>query len=67
MNALVNKFSGTSYDDELRRAQDELGDEELSGAMWGSSAGYGMLSKGVPTFNLPNVADVRIFRNNFVS
>lgn len=59
MNTLVSKFSNTSYDEELRRTQDELEDEGLSGAMWGSGAGFGNLSKGLPTFNLPCVPDVR--------
>ena len=60
MNSLVQKYSSTSFEGELRKAREELNDDEIDAAMWGSSAGFGLLNKGVPTFNLPSVPDVRI-------
>lgn len=59
MNTLVSKYSTTSYESELRRTQEELEDENFGDAMWGSKAGFGILSNGVPTFKLPQVPDVR--------
>ena len=58
MNSLVSRYSTTSHESEIRRAQDELGDESFGDVMWGSKAGFGTLSSGVPTFKLPQVPDV---------
>ena len=58
MNALVAKYLGSSHEDEIRKQYDEL-EADSSYAMWGSTAGFGNLSKGIPTFNLPSVPDVR--------
>lgn len=59
MNTFVNRFSNTRPLDELRKSQDDLQEEGSSIAQWGSNAGFGNLSKGAPTFNLPSVPDVR--------
>jgi 20S proteasome subunit beta 5 len=59
MNTFVDRFSTTSSAAELRRAKQILGDdEEGTEAMWGSEAGFGNLASGIPTFNIPAVADV---------
>lgn len=58
MNSFVQKFSSSSYQNEIKKSYEELEDDGFSGAMWGSSAGFGNLSKGVPKFNLPAVPDV---------
>lgn len=61
MNSFVNRFSSTGPAAELRKAKEVFGDdEELSDVMWGSQAGFGTLAKGVPTFSVPAVADVRV-------
>ena len=60
MNSLVRKFSGTGYDSELRRAHEELEEDGFNHAVWGSAAGFGNLSKGVPMFKVPSVPNVRI-------
>jgi hypothetical protein len=59
MNALVSRFSKPSYEDDRNTENDEFGSSGADSAMWGSSAGFGNLSKGIPTFNLPSVPDVR--------
>ncbi|KAL5529144.1 PRE2 [Sanghuangporus baumii] len=61
MNSLVRKFSNKCYDSELRKAHDELEEDGFNDAMWGSSAGFGNLSKGLPRFNLPTVPDPAAF------
>lgn len=62
MNSFVERFSTTSSIGQLRRAQrlaaDE--DEEFSDAAWGSEAGFGNLTKGLPTFTVPGVPDVSL-------
>ena len=58
MNTFVSRYSATSFNNELRKAQEELEDDGLGDAMWGSEAGFGTLTKGIPTFNLPSVPDV---------
>ena len=61
MNGFVERFSTTNPISQLRRAQrlaaDEEG-EEFSDAAWGSEAGFGNLTKGLPTFTVPGVPDV---------
>lgn len=59
MNTFATKFSSTGPLHQLRKANTLLDDEEGGDAMWGSTAGFGTLSKGVPTFNVPNFSDVR--------
>ncbi len=58
MNTFAERFSTTGALAELRRAQKEVDEEEFSDAAWGSEAGFGSLAKGVPTFSVPNIADV---------
>jgi hypothetical protein len=60
MNTFANRFSTTSAVSELRKAQAlAVDNDEFSDSMWGSEAGFGSLAKGVPTFSVPAVADVR--------
>ncbi|KAJ7743588.1 20S proteasome subunit [Mycena metata] len=54
MHAFVNRFS-TSAASEL------LSDDAASNSSWGSQAGFGNLSRGVPTFAVPDVADPTAF------
>ncbi|KAJ7172266.1 N-terminal nucleophile aminohydrolase [Mycena filopes] len=62
MNEFVTRFSTTSAQSEIRRAQALAADEEdFSDAAWGSEAGFGSLAKGVPTFSVPAVADPSAF------
>jgi 20S proteasome subunit beta 5 len=59
MNTFVNRFSATGAASRLRKASAlDAEDEEFSDAVWGSEAGFGSLAKGVPSFAVPNVADV---------
>jgi len=59
MNTFAERFSATGPLVELRKAQALYADDdEFSDAAWGSSAGFGSLAKGVPSFLIPNVADV---------
>jgi 20S proteasome subunit beta 5 len=59
MNTFAERFSTTSAASQARIAQNLAGeDEDFDGTMWGSSAGFGSLVKGVPTFTVPAVADV---------
>lgn len=59
MNTLVDRFSTTSAQSEIRRAQAlAADDEDFSDSAWGSEAGFGSLAKGVPTFSVPAIADV---------
>lgn len=61
MNSFADRFSTTTAIAQMRNAQAVTGDDEdFDGAMWGSSAGFGSIAKGVPTFALPQVADVSI-------
>jgi len=54
MNSFANRFSATGTYDE-----DES--SSVSAAMWGSQGGFGNLTPGAPpTFNMPNVQDVRV-------
>ncbi|KAG6883563.1 hypothetical protein C0993_005463 [Termitomyces sp. T159_Od127] len=47
---------------QMRNALTVTGDdEEFDGTMWGSSAGFGSLAKGIPTFTVPQVADPTAF------
>ena len=61
MNDFVERFSTTNPISQLRRAQrlaaDDEGDE-FSDAAWGSEAGFGNLTKGLPTFTVPDIPDV---------
>ena len=61
MNSFVERFSTTNPTGQLRRAQRLAADEneEFSDAAWGSEAGFGNLVKGLPTFTVPDVPDVR--------
>ncbi|EJD05920.1 N-terminal nucleophile aminohydrolase [Fomitiporia mediterranea MF3/22] len=61
MNTLVRKFASPSHDLELRKAHEELEEDGFTNAMWGSSAGFGNLSKGAPMFKLPSLADPTAF------
>jgi 20S proteasome subunit beta 5 len=61
MHAFVTRFSRTSAENEFRRAQaftTDEGDLHTSDSAWGSQAGFGNLSAGIPTFAVPDVADV---------
>ena len=63
MNSFVERFSLTSAAAEIRKAKEILGDEDGAEAMWGSEAGFGNLASGVPRFNVPQVADVRVYHS----
>ncbi len=56
MNTFVNRFAATNALAGLEHARD--GEEEVNYTMWGSEGGFGNLTKGGPTFNLPAVPDV---------
>jgi 20S proteasome subunit beta 5 len=59
IHAFVNRFSTTSAASELRKARALIAeDEDFSDAMWGSEAGFGSLAHGVPSFSIPDIADV---------
>lgn len=60
MNTFVDRFSTTSAVSQLRRAQ-RLAEEEddISDVAWGSQAGFGNIMKGAPSFNVPDIPDVR--------
>lgn len=59
MNSFVERYSTTSAASQLRKAQRLAEDEgEFSDAAWGSEAGFGNISKGGPSFTVPNVPDV---------
>ncbi len=61
MNTFVDRFSTTSAVSQLRRAQ-RLAEEEddISDVAWGSQAGFGNIMKGAPSFNVPDIPDVRV-------
>ncbi|KAJ7909994.1 N-terminal nucleophile aminohydrolase [Mycena leptocephala] len=64
MHAFVTRFSTTSAESEFRRAQaftTDEGDLHTSDSAWGSQAGFGNLSAGIPTFAVPDVADPSAF------
>jgi 20S proteasome subunit beta 5 len=62
MNTFVNRFSTTSAVSEIRKARALVAeDDDISDAMWGSQAGFGSLSRGVPSFSIPHVEDVSPF------
>ena len=59
ISSFVDRFSVTSPASQLRKARNLLSeDDDFSDARWGSEAGFGSIAKGVPTFTLPDVADV---------
>jgi 20S proteasome subunit beta 5 len=61
MNTFADRFSTTSGQSEIRRAQALAADEEdFSDSAWGSEAGFGNIAKGVPSFAIPAVPDVSI-------
>lgn len=60
MNSLVQRFSTTGAQAELRKAQNLVEDGESSEAMWGSEAGFANLAHGIPSFAVPAVPDVRV-------
>ncbi|KAJ7477381.1 N-terminal nucleophile aminohydrolase [Mycena latifolia] len=60
MNSFVTRFSTTSAEAELRRAQAATVDDadlNTPAAAWGSQAGFGNLVGGIPAFAVPGVAD----------
>ena len=61
MNSFADRFSTTSAASQIKsaRALPADDDDQFDGAMWGSTAGFGTLAKGVPTFSVPAVPDVR--------
>lgn len=60
MNTFVDRFSTTSAVSQLRRAQRFAEEEDdLSDVAWGSQAGFGNIMKGAPSFNVPDIPDVR--------
>ncbi|KAH7923588.1 N-terminal nucleophile aminohydrolase [Leucogyrophana mollusca] len=64
MNAIIQRFSTSAASHERpvgRLALAEDDDDTISGAMWGSEAGFGSLAKGVPSFVIPSVADPAAF------
>jgi 20S proteasome subunit beta 5 len=62
MNSLVNRFSTNGGSNQLLKAKtDTMEDDDASNIMWGSEAGFGNIAKGIPTFNVPAVPDVRRF------
>jgi 20S proteasome subunit beta 5 len=59
LHQFADRFSTTSSQSEIRRAQAlAADDEDFSDSAWGSEAGFGSLAKGVPTFSVPAVPDV---------
>jgi len=60
MNSFADRFSTTSAASQIKSARALAeDDDQFDGAMWGSTAGFGTLAKGVPTFSVPAVPDVR--------
>ncbi|KAJ7662585.1 20S proteasome subunit [Mycena polygramma] len=53
MHSFVKRFSSTCAENEFRRTQDL----STSDSAWGSQAGFGNLTSGIPTFDVPQVAD----------
>jgi len=52
MNSFANRFSSNTT--QLRNPEEG----NFSDATWGSEAGFGNIAMGVPTFSIPDVADV---------
>ena len=63
MNSLAERFSTSSALAKLRKTREFAEDEEISDVMWGSTAGFGNLAKGAPSFYLPDVPDVRAIKH----
>jgi 20S proteasome subunit beta 5 len=62
MNTLAQRFSSTGPLAQLEKARREAQeDDDFSDLTWGSEAGFGNVAKGVPSFNIPALADVRVF------
>jgi 20S proteasome subunit beta 5 len=63
MNTFVNRFSTTSAASEIRKTRLSLteDDDDFTDASWGSQAGFATLAHGVPSFTIPDVADVSVF------
>lgn len=62
MHSLLTKFSKTAAESEFTRSQAFTDDGDLyssDATSWGSQAGFGNLSHGIPSFEIPEVADVR--------
>lgn len=63
MNSLVSKFSSSTATSQLKTAQKYLQQEEEEcgePTMWGSAGGFGNMAAGIPSFQIPAVADVRM-------
>lgn len=52
MNSFANRFSTNTT--QLPNPEED----NFSDATWGSEAGFGNIAMGVPTFSIPDVADV---------
>ena len=60
MNSLAQRFSNNGPLAQIGKATSLVSeDDDFSDATWGSEAGFGSLAKGIPTFTVPNVPDVR--------
>ncbi len=68
MNTFVDQFSTHSSVAQLKRAQKLIAaeDDECPDAAWGSQAGFGNMMKGIPTFTVPSVPDVRLCNKIFI-
>jgi 20S proteasome subunit beta 5 len=63
MNSLAQRFSNNGPLAQIGKATSLVSeDDEFSDAAWGSEAGFGSVAKGIPTFTVPNVPDVRYRR-----
>lgn len=57
MNSIVSRFASSSSAHNIKKVTEE--DDNVSDAMWASSAGFGNLGQsGIPSFQMPQVADV---------
>ncbi|KAJ7839157.1 nucleophile aminohydrolase, partial [Mycena olivaceomarginata] len=64
MHSLLTKFSKTAAESEFTRSQAFTDDGDLyssDATSWGSQAGFGNLSHGIPSFEIPEVADPSAF------
>ena len=60
MNSFLTRYSSTTPEADIRKAKELYGeDDDVSEMIWGSAGGFGNLAKGVPTFKVPAVPDVR--------
>jgi len=60
MNSLAQRFTSQGPIAQLIKGKNLVAeDDDFSDAAWGSEAGFGNLAKGVPTFAVPAVPDVR--------